>query len=382
MGKLLTALDVGILQALCEVGPRNLAKVARTVGISRKKLEFRINRMQSNPQFFLRVLGSTYHTNIGLRKAVVILEAEPGMEQLLFNCLLVNGFWLYVCRSYGMGEGCTAVYAVPIERCKELEEFVHEIKRLGVAKSAQIYWSTCFQGGRITSDWFDSCKENWMFRWDDWIREVQTQTTDLPYTLIEAKSYPILADEMDIRMLMKLGKDATRSLSEIARILGISRQLAQYHYKKHLVEKNLIEGYDIFVIRYGDTTSVMVLFIISFHDYKTLARFARSLLDKFFILTMGKILGENSFLVEVFLPIDEFRKFIDALSKLAKMKLLRSYRYVIQDLRIRRRQTISGEFFKGKSWIYHHKNHMKTLRQKVAKQLLESKKSQALYVVS
>jgi len=209
---------------------------------------------------------------------------------------------------------------------------------------------------------------------------VQTQKTDLPYTLVEAKSYPILADETDVRMLMKLENDATKSLSEIARILGISRQLAQYHFQKHLIGKNLIEGYDIFVMRYGDTTSVMVLFIISFHDYKTLARFARSLLDKFFILTMGKILEENSFLVEVFLPIDEFRKFMDALSKLAKMKLLRSYRYVIQDLRIRRRQTISGEFFKGKSWIYHHKNHMKTLRQKVSKQLLESKKSQALYV--
>jgi len=336
--------------------------------------------MRSDPQFFLRLYTSIYHTNIGLRKAVVVLEAEPGMEQLLFDCLLINGFWLYVCRSYGMGEGCTAVYAVPIERCKELEEFIKEIKRLGVAKNAHIYWSTCFQGGRITSDWFDSRKENWVFRWDYWIKEVQTQKTDLPYTLVEAKSYPILADETDVRMLMKLENDATKSLSEIARILGISRQLTQYHFQKHLIGKNLIEGYDIFVMRYGDTTSVMVLFIISFHDYKTLARFARSLLDKFFILTMGKILEENSFLVEVFLPIDEFRKFIDALSKLDKMKLLRSYRYVIQDLRIRRRQTISGEFFKGKSWIYHHKNHMKTLRQKVSKQLLESKKSQALYV--
>ena len=87
---------------------------------------------------------------------------------------------------------------------------------------------------------------------------------------------------------------------------------------------------------------------------------------------MGKILGENAFLVEVFLPTTEFRKFVDALSKLAKMKLIRSYKYFIQDLRIRRRQTISGEFFKGKSWIYDHKNHMEMLPKKVSKHLLES----------
>jgi DNA-binding Lrp family transcriptional regulator len=372
MHKLLTGLDVRILQALCEVGPRNLSKVARVVGISRKSLEFRIKRMRSNPQFFLRMHTAIYHTNLGLRKAVVVLEAEPGMEQLLFDCLLVNGFWLYVCRSYGIGESCTAIYAMPIEHCREFEEFINEIKRLGVAKTAQIYWSTCFQGGRITSDWFDSCKENWMFCWNDWIKEVQTQTTDLPYTLIEAKSYPNLADEIDIQMLMKLEKDATKSLSEIAKLLGISRQLAHFHFKNHLIKRNLIEGYEIFVMRYGDTHSVMVLFIISFHNYETLAKFARSLLDKFFVLTMGKILGENAFLVEVFLPTTEFRKFIDALSTLAKMKLVRNYKYAIQDLRIRRRQTISGKFFKGKSWVYNHKDYMKMLQQKVSKHLLKS----------
>jgi len=372
MRKLLTALDVRILQALCEVGPRNLSKVARNVGISHKRLGFRIKRMHSNPQFFLRMHTAIYHTNIGLKKAVVVMEAEPGKEQLLFDCLLANGFWLYVCRSYGRGEGCTAIYAMPIERCKEFEEFIHEIERLGVAKNIHIYWSTCFQGGRITSDWFDSCEENWIFRWDDWIREVQTQTTDLPYTLIEAKSYPNHADEIDIQMLMELEVDATKSLSEIASTLGISRQLAHFHFKNHLIQKNLIEGYEIFVMRYGDTSSVMVLFIVSFHSYETLARFARSLLDKFFTLTMGKIFGENAFLVEVFLPTTEFRKFVDALSKMAKMKLIRSYKYFIQDLRIRRRQTISGEFFKGKSWIYDHKNHMEMLHKKVSKHLLES----------
>jgi DNA-binding Lrp family transcriptional regulator len=365
MRKLLTALDVKILQALCEVGPRNLTKVARMVGLSRTALEFRIKHMRSNPQFFLRMHTSVYHTNLGLRKAVVVTEAKPGKEQLLFDCLKVNGFWLYVCRSYGTGEGCTAIYAIPIEHCSEFEEFIREMRRLDVAENAQIYWSTCFQGGRITSDWFDNQREKWIFRWDDWIKEVQTQTTDLPYTLIESKDYRNYADELDVKMLEKLEEDATRSLKEIGESLGISRQLACHHYKRHLIEKNLIEGYEIFVMRYGSSPYVMVLFIIDFHKYETFAKFARSLLNKFFVITMGKILGENALLVEVFLPTEEFRKFIDTLSLMAKMKLVRSYKYAIQDLRIRCRQTISPPLFKGNSWIYDHKNHMEMLEQKV-----------------
>jgi DNA-binding Lrp family transcriptional regulator len=196
------------------------------------------------------------------------------------------------------------------------------------------------------------------------MHEVETQTTDLPYTLVESKSYPIWADKTDVQMLMKLEKDATMSLSEVAKTLGISRQLAQFHYKKHLIEKNLIESYEIFVMRYGDSPFVMALLTVSFHNYATFARFARALLDKFFVITMGKVLGENSLIVEVFLPANEFRNFVDALSAMARKKLARDYRYVIQDLRMRSRQTISGEFFNGGSWDYDHKSQVELLRQK------------------
>lgn len=366
MHKELTKLDIKMLRALWEIGPRNLSKVAQNVGIHRRTLESRIEHMKSDPRFFLRMHTSVYHTNIGLRKAVVFLEANPGMEQLLFDCLPINQFWLYVCRSYGMGEGCTAVYAVPAEHCHELEEFIYELKRLDVARDVHIYWSTCFQGGRITLNWFDNKSGRWAFAWDEWVKEVQTQKTDLPYTLVESKSYVNRGDEIDIKMLEHLEYDATRSLTEIARNLGISRQLARFHYREHLLGRNLIEGFEVFVMRYGSSPSVMVYFAITFHSYKTFAKFARSLLDKFFVLTMGKNLGENCLIVEVFLPPEEFRKFVEVLSTMTKMKLVKSYNYAIQDLRIRCRQTISPPLFKGGSWVYDHENFIEALRQKVS----------------
>jgi hypothetical protein len=119
-------------------------------------------------------------------------------------------------------------------------------------------------------------------------------------------------------------------------------------------------------MRYGSSPSVMVYFAITFHSYETFAKFARSLLDKFFVLTMGKNLGENCLIVEVFLPPEEFRRFIEILSTLTKMKLVKSYSYAIQDLGIRCRQTISPPLFKGGSWVYDHENFIEALRQKVS----------------
>jgi DNA-binding Lrp family transcriptional regulator len=363
----LKAVDIRILQALCEIGPRNMSDVARKVGISRELLQFRLKRMRSNPRLFLRMHASIYHTYLGLRKAVVILEATPGEEQLLFECLRANGFWLYVCRSYGMGEGCTAIYAVPIEHCADLEEFIYETVRLHVARSAHIYWSTCFQGGRITSEWFDCETNKWVFNWDSWVKEVQDQSTDLPYTLIEPKGYPICADELDVKMLEGLEYDATVGLNELARSLKITPQAASFRFNKRLLKRNLIEGYQIFIMPYEDTPSVMALFIISFPSYEAFAKFARSLLNKSFVITMGKVIGENSFLVEVFLPNDEFRKFVDTLSKMARMQLVCSYKYAIQDLRVRKRQTIFDTLFKENAWIYDHKSHMEALQRTISK---------------
>jgi DNA-binding Lrp family transcriptional regulator len=366
MHKELTALDIKMLQALWEIGPRNLSRVARQLGIHRRTLESRIKNMKLDPRFFLRMHTSVYHTNIGLRKAVVFLEAKPGMERTLFDCLSINKYWLYVCRSYGTGEGCTAVYAVPADFCKEFEDFMHALENLEIANKANIYWSTCFQGGRITQKWYDDGLKKWTFKWSDWIEEVQTQQTNLPYTLEESKSYQNRADEIDIKMLEKLEEDASRSLTEIARSLGISRQLARFHYREHILGKNLVEGYEVFVMRYGTSPSLMVYFTLTFHNNETFAKFARSLLDKFFVLTMGKNLGENRLIVEVFLPFEEFRKFIEVLSTMTRMKLVKNYAYAIQDLSIRCRQTISPPLFEKGSWVYDHENFMSELQRKTS----------------
>jgi hypothetical protein len=130
------------------------------------------------------------------------------------------------------------------------------------------------------------------------------------------------------------------------------------------VGRNLIEGYEVFVMRYGNSPSIMVYFTIRFHNYEMFAKFARSLLDKFFVLTMGKNFGENCLIVEVFLPPEEFRKFIEVLSMMTRMNLVKDYRYAIQDLSIRCRQTISPPLFERGSWTYDHASFMKELRQK------------------
>jgi DNA-binding Lrp family transcriptional regulator len=373
MKKLLSNLDIRIIEALSNMGPRNLAKAAEALGISRETIVFRIKRMAKNPRIFLRCHASTYHTNLGLKKAAIFAAAIPGREQLLFECLKANGFWLYIGRSFWGVEGCDAVYAIPVEHCAEFEEFVYDLKRLNVARDVQILWSTCFQGGQVTSKWFDKEKEQWVFPWDDWVKEIQNASTQLPYTLVEPEAYINHADYNDVFIIKELEKDATISLPQIASKLGVTSQCVGLHFRDHVIGKGLLEGYQIFILPF-DVPCDMLIFVIYFHDYEMMARFANSLLDKPFVIMVGKIFGKNALVTNISIPRVEFRKFVDTLSLLARMKIVSGYHYVIQDLRVRARQTISYEFFKDGKWIYDHKQHLMTLETFVNKQTYPAEK--------
>jgi DNA-binding Lrp family transcriptional regulator len=357
----LDIIDVKILEGLAKYGPRNKMKVAKELNIPRGTVLSRIKRMSSS--FYLRLLTTVYHTNLGMKKAVVFAKATLGQEDLLFNCMKVNQFYVYISRCYGMFEGCVAVYVVPKEHTKKLEYFLLEIRKLGVAKDIKILWSTCFSTVNLTKNWFDGVSETWLFLWDKWLEEISSKESELPDRLKDPESFTLKADETDLFILKELEKNATISLTAIAKKLGTTLQNIRYHYENHVVKHGLIEAFQIAILPFERATSDMLFFVFRFDDKEKMGKFARSLLDKPFIIMLGKVLGENVLVVQVYLPRVEFRNFVDALSKLVRSGFLQSYNYVFQDLRPRKwlRVTIPFEFFKNGLWIYDHSEHVRSL---------------------
>lgn len=365
MPKKLTSLDsfdVKILEALGRLGPRNIKRVAETLGISIDTLRRRIKRMSS--LFYLRMSATVYHTNLGLKKAIVFAEAAPGLEDLLFECLKVNNFYFYLTRCYGKFEGCFASYVIPPDHSTEFIKFTKEIEKLGVARRMQVLWSTCFETVNRSSKWFDFESEKWTFQWEEWEKEIPIKDSKLPYTLLDPDAFPMKADQLDLLILPWLEVDATNDFTKIAKILKTTPQNVRYHYQKHIIEQGLIEKYQIFIIPFERSISAMFWFTFKFDNAEKMARFALSLLDKPFVVIIGKILSENMLVAQICLPMQESRNFIDSLSKLCRNGLIQSYDYVIQDLRKGKwsRETIPFEDSKDGKWIYDHSKHIEALR--------------------
>jgi DNA-binding Lrp family transcriptional regulator len=352
-------LDLRILEGLGIYGPRNVSNAARKLGIKTDTLRKRLTRMRSH--FFFRFAANIYCTYLGLMKAVVFAESVPGFEDLLFDCLKSNDFWIYVARCYGINEGCTAIYTIPKDHQNDFVQFIEALEKMGIARNFQVFWTTCFQGVNSKIKWFDEKSRQWVLNWSEWIQEIPSENTKLPRTLVDPKDYPIMGDETDVFILKELEKNPRISIKDLSKALKTSQPVVNYHYQKHIIERNLIESFEVLTLQWDMSVSDRFIFKFEFDSMEKYARFASSLLDKPFVGGIGKILNKYSLIVDIHLPKLAFREFVDTLSKLVRESMLSSYSYLILDLRNAKRQTISYEYFKNGAWVYDHNKHLKNL---------------------
>jgi len=358
----LRSIDVKVLEGLALYGPRKLSKLAAAVKMPDATLRRRINYLRSHFSLFL--LGSLYHTNIGLRKALVFAKSKPGHEELLFQCLKSNDYWLYVSQCIG-GPTCLAIYGIPAGKEREFEEFLGELEDLDQMCKVDFFWTTCFQNINVTNTWFDSKSEEWVFAWDSWLKEVSSTKGELPPALKDPDGYPQRADWIDIMILKELEKDSAVKLKEIAKKLGTSLQRVRYHFKYHVMKEKMFEGYQILADHFKGLCAEKYYFRFVFKNYENLVKFACSLLDKPFVRVIGKAYGQNQLFVQVYLPTQQLRNFLGALSKLVRGGFLDTYGYVIQDSAKTERETIPYQFFRDDNWVYEHERYLEKLRSTV-----------------
>lgn len=363
--------DLKMLETLANYGPRNITEISRKLHIPTETLRKRIKRLYS--QTFLRFNISVNHTNLGLRNAVVFIEAIPGYENVLCDALKINDFWVFISRCYGTFEGCVGIFTIPNKNCSQFEEFISEVERMRLAKKIQVFWLTHFHSVQSKRKWFNQEKETWNFNWNEWIQEIENETASLPRIPVEPEASLVKADEIDVLILKELEKDARISFKKLGEKLGISPQLVSYHYHSHLLNRRLLKNFEVTFLHFGKD-SEFSFFIFSFDNWRKQAKFTFSLLDKPFVKTLGRILGENKLYAYLYFPRSEFRTFLDVLSKLVRNNFLESYQYVIQDITSSSRATIPYQCFKNGKWIYHHERYIKLLHKFSKEKALMEKK--------
>lgn len=130
--KKLDETDVKILEGLTLLGPRNLAMIAEKYKLPASTVKYRVSQMLSNSFLFLHL--NPYHTNMGLKKVLVFVEADLGYEDDLMDCLRVNDFWIFLCRIYRPYEGCAGIWTIPKDNVEDFHSFLNSLQEAEVPK--------------------------------------------------------------------------------------------------------------------------------------------------------------------------------------------------------------------------------------------------------
>ncbi len=351
-------LDVKILEELSLMGPRNVTLIAEHLRMPTTTVRYRFIRMMNESILFLH--ANPYHTNIGLKKAEIFVEAVQGYEDLLLDCLKVNDFWVSLSSLY-RPEGFGGVWMVPKDNVDDFKVFLKRLVDLGVAKNVEINWTTCHEEIPVRGRWFNNEENRWVFNWSEWLNEVEIIEGELPWTLKDPDDWPMNFDYIDLIIIIELGKVGNATMTDISKNTGISVETLKYHMREHVLKRDLIAGYQIEIFRFPPLSSESLFFKFDFDSQEKLVKFALALLDKPFPIHISKVIGENALTSQIYIPKTEFRKLIKVLSILIRKGLLKKYNYWIQDSFAQWRQTIPYKHFENGEWKYDADEQLKEL---------------------
>ena len=357
--KILDPINAKILAGLGKFGPRNISFLARSVRLPATTVAFRIKKLTKKG--YLQVRTNLDHPKLGLMRAILIADTTGGLEDKLREAIESIGYWTYITRCYGKFNGIYTLFAFPAEHKSKLEAYLREAVRRKAMSSYVFFWITNLREVPPNFDWFDFKNKAWKFPWLEWINEVLKASEKLPKRLVEPEKYQIMVDKTDLFLLKELQKDAFLEFTKIANILRMSPQGARYRYYKHAMKHGLIADYEVAILPYPLLVSDMCSFIIHFENEEALAKFSNTLSNTSFIINYGKIIGRNSLLMHSYTPKTEFPNLINALNSLVKRNLITDFFYVNLDIASFKRQTVSYEFFRDKSWTFNYKEKLRRL---------------------
>ncbi len=352
--------DLLVLEAVSRYNPRNISRVAESVRMPATTVRFRLSRMLQESFVFLHMIP--YLPNLGLRRAVVFLEANTGYENDILNYSKRNDYWVFQCSIYGRFEGCAGFWNIPFGEEDRFVDFFDTLLDLGVVRDYHLHWTTCAYYPGVSSKWYRIQDKSWVYHWEELFTEISVeQGEEVPVILRDLGEYSTKIDAIDLQIINELEENAKLSLPEISKLLDVALSKIKYHYHEHIIKRDLIGGYQTEIYRFPFPLCEMLFFTFDFDNSRDMKNFISAFIDKPIAINISKIIGQNAIVSQVYLPKWELRNFIKLLSRLTKLGYMKSYLYYIQDMYESWRELIPIRNYDD-GWVYKHDEYINAIK--------------------
>jgi len=321
----LDRLDYEILNKIQE-NPFNIARVAKDLKTPYHKVRRRLNRLLREEKA-AKVYAEPIYPKLGLSTVVFVLNR--GLENDMDMALLYSRI-----KARLLGNKTMLVYSIPKKFIRDLKRFIRilygeeSIVHYGVYDKILI--------GRKDFKILDEDPD-----------EVDIYRLDISDVNLYYQDHAEPLDRTDLFIIKKLQKDATTSITSIARSLGISKQLAEYHLKKHVMNRGLVE-FNAKIFADLKRQPCLVL-LVKFSDYLALVSTMMHVVKIPF--TSNILLSNNEMIMYIGTPINLTLRLMRLLDDLVEKGVITKYEYYIQDPSyMPRRYTIGHKLYRNGAW--------------------------------
>ena len=344
--KQLDPTNIKILTAMWKHGPRNLLEISRRTRLPFTSVYHRVAKLEGKTGRVAYVMPET--SQLGLVRVVVLAAATPGCEETVEKALQIPNLWRFINPSEGNYTTISA-HAVPVKYLKQFNGYLRNLVETGLITRFKVIYTSDSRSNFPNFEYYDPRSKRWSFTWTRWLEGVKKQTVD--ETIGDPEDYRMVVDAKDLLIVKELEKNARKPLADISPMLRMSVTAVKYRYDK-LVNSGVTEEYALDVHAFPVEISAYHEVMLNFASNQKMNRFYSFLGQLPFVLSVAKVLKQNSLLVRTYIPETQLMNMFTFFSQLTNAGFLTSYSSLRLNFAGRKTQTISYELYDDENgWV-------------------------------
>lgn len=227
---------VRLVKLLTEIGP-DIAEIARRLGMFKESVRYKYKEKILKRGF--SVHANVNHEALGLKREIYVVDIDEGYSEyanVLFSAM--NKMCYLVSFSKTTPDGRYILHeSVPEKYSEEVNNLFLRLKEEGFFKRLERYMFDWIRHVPMRAEYYDFDTGRWNF---DWL-SLPDHSDVLSFT----KSGKAKFDYTDLLIIKELQIDANKKLVDVSKKTGINYKKLAWHYDKHVLGGNLINGYRI-----------------------------------------------------------------------------------------------------------------------------------------
>jgi DNA-binding Lrp family transcriptional regulator len=338
-----------IIKALHETGTNNLSLLAKKTGMSPALVHYYYDKLTSKNILKLKVKVNV--VNMGLQPIEIIFKdegmgKEPGLESYLKGI----EYWRNIEKYYVQMDTYWHVYFnIPKEAINDFNRYVRNVSEKAGVRIVYMNTNPIDINPKPNVDWFNEEERRWEFKWSEWMDEVVLGSREVDFTVPKMGEFVVL-DKPDVFIIQKLEEDAETSFKEMANEMGVTPPTVRYHYYKHLVKYDIIEGYEAILKLFPENISINILGHIQFTSRKNMNSFIASLEGKPFSSRVLANLEDNRATVYFYIPFDQIVELNKALINMKRAGIIKDCTMGLIDYKSKMEKSLPMNLYEKGSW--------------------------------